>query len=180
VDFLLSAPRQAKDIAGKHAVIFLHPRSCRLVLGARHKTTMQAPDGRAAMITISKSAASVQLGSEEQIRIGDCVYLFEYLDFAKSETHGEQLALFMKETHGPNWEGLLQLLSSSPEDTRMRLHNYSWSLGAFAKGTFGQVTAGTGSDGNPVAIKRLNKPREEQLSAHRRIMSHIGKHVRVV
>jgi len=131
------------------------------------------------MITISKSAASVQLGSEEQIRIGDCVYLFEYLDFAKSETHGEQLALFMKETHGPNWEGLLQLLSSSPEDTRMRLHNYSWSLGAFAKGTFGQVTAGTGSDGNPVAIKRLNKPREEQLSAHRRIMSHIGKHVSV-
>jgi hypothetical protein len=48
------------------------------------------------------------------------------------------------------------------------------------KGTFGQVTAGTGSNGNPFAIKRLNKPREEQLSAHRKMMSHIGKHVRVV
>ncbi len=180
VDFLLSAPRQARDIAGKHAIIFLHPRSCRLVLGARHRITMQAPDGGGTTVTLSKSAVSAQLGLEEQIRIGDCAYLFEYLHFAKSETHGQQLALFMKQTHGPNWEGLLQLLSSSPEDTPVRLHTYTWSLGAFAKGTFGQVTAGTGSNGNPVAIKRLNKPREEQLSAHRKMMSHIGKHVRVV
>lgn len=141
---------------------------------------MQAPDGGGAMVRLSKSAVCAQLGSEEQIRIGDCVYLFEYLDAAKSETHGRQLATFMKRIHGPNWEGLLQLLGSSPEDTPMRLHTYTWPLGAFAKGTFGQVTAGTGSNGNPVAIKRLNRPREEQISAHRMMMSYIGKHVRVV
>ena len=180
VDFLLSAPRQARRIAGKHAVIVFHPRSSRLVLGARHSTMIPAPDGRAPMVDLSKSAVNSELGPVEQIRIGDCDYLFEYLDFAKSETHKQQLTTFMKQTHGQNWEGILDLLSSSAEDTPMRLHTYTWSLGAFARGAFGQVAAGTANDGNPVAIKRLNRPQEEQLSAHRRIMSHIGNHVRVV
>ena len=182
VDFLLSAPRQVKDIAGKHAVIFLHPRSCRLVLGPRHRasTTMQARSEGDASLTSPTSVVPAELGVQEQIRIGDCVYLFEYLGFANCETHEQQLAEFMKQTHGQNWEGVLKLLSSTPDASLMRLHNYTWPLGAFAKGTFGQVTAGTESKGDPVAIKRLHAPQEGQLSAHRRMMSHIGKHVRVM
>ncbi|KAI9881283.1 MAG: hypothetical protein M1830_005569 [Pleopsidium flavum] len=58
----------------------------------------------------------------------------------------------------------------------MRLHEYLWSLGAFTSGTFGQVTAGTGSDGKAVAVKRFKEPEEEKLSAHRKMMSYIGKH----
>ena len=180
IDFLLSAPRQVKDISGKHVIISFHPRSCRLVLQARHKTTMQAPDRGGTTVELSKSDMSVELGARENIQIGDCIYLFEYLPYAKSETHEQQLSQFMKQTYGSNWEGLLNLLPSSPEATPVRLHTYTWSLGAFAKGSFGQVTAGTGGSGNPVAIKRLFKPREEEISAHRRSMGHIGKHVRLV
>jgi hypothetical protein len=73
---------------------------------------MQAPNGGGATVKLSKSAVSAQLGPVEQIRIGDCVYLFKYLDFAKSEVHGGRLVTFMKQTHGPDWEGLLQLLGS--------------------------------------------------------------------
>jgi hypothetical protein len=41
-------------------------------------------------------------------------------------------------------------------------------LSAFEKGTFGQITARTGNNGNPVATKYLNKPQEEQISTYRR------------
>ena len=57
---------------------------------------MQAPNGRGTTVSLPKSAVSTQLGLEEQICLGDCAYLFEYLDFARSETHTQQLALFMK------------------------------------------------------------------------------------
>lgn len=182
VDFLLSTPRLFKDIAGKHFMIYIHPRTCRLILLARHRVTMLAPGGGSMTIALSKSTIDSQreLAREEEIRLGDCVYIFEYLDFAESEEHKRQLATFMRQLNGPNWEGIPKLLAPSSEATVMRLHNYTWSLGAFAKGSFGQVTAGTASDGTPVAIKRLNRPRETQLSAHRKIMAWIGKHVRII
>lgn len=182
VDFLLSAPRQTRDIAGKHVAIYPHPRSCRLLLQARHRTTMQASDTRSMITTLSKSDSATQLTSAEQIHIGDCIYLFDYLDSAISEAHQEQLTKFMKQTHGSGWTSLLHIInsSSSSEIPNMRLHTYSWPLGAFAGGTFGQVAAGTASNGDPIAVKRFYKPREEQLSAHRRMMSHIGRHPNII
>ncbi len=83
----------------------------------------------------------------------------------------------MKEAQGPTWEGLLKILDSSPEAVSMRLNEYSWPLGAFASGPFGLVTAGTRRDGSAVAVKRFRKPKEDFLSAHRKMMSYIGKHV---
>jgi len=86
----------------------------------------------------------------------------------------------MKKVHGPTWEGLLKILGSSSEAVSMRLNEYSWSLGAFASGSFGQVTAETRCDGSAVAVKRFRKPKEDFLSAHRRMMSYIGKHVSTI
>ena len=177
VDFLLSGPKKTAEIAGIHATIFIHDRSCRLVLGARHKTTVHASNGTGTSTTLCRTSCPAQLAREDEIRIGECVYLFEYDEDADRKEHEQQLASFMKKVHGPTWEGLLKILGSSPEAVSMRLNEYSWSLGAFACGSFGQVTAGTRRDGSAVAVKRFIKPEEDFLSAHRRMMSYIGKHV---
>lgn len=83
----------------------------------------------------------------------------------------------MKKTHGVTWKSLSALLGSSTDDPKMTLCAYSWHLGAFAKGTFGVVTAGPREDGKPIAVKKFNKPKVAELSAHRKMMAHIGQHV---
>ena len=181
VDFLLTGPRRAAEIAGIHAMIFPHNRSCRLILRARHKTIVPSPISGGTTLTLSRSADSVEveLAFQNEIRIGGCVHLFQYDETAENQKHQAQLEAFMREKHGPNWEGLSNLLVWSPDTAPVRLYGYSWSLGAFAKGTFGQVTAGTRSDGTVVAVERLIKPDEERLSAHRKLMAHIGRHVSI-
>ena len=172
VDILLCGPKKVREIAGIHATIFPHEQSCRLVLRARHKTVVRN-------VTLSQSTGPLQreLAKVDEIRIGDCVYTFKHGEFAESEEGQKQLEMHMKKTHGPNWERLSAVLGPNSDLPQITLHAYSWPLGAFAKGTFGQVTAGTRNDGKPVAVKRLNKPKESELSAHRKIMACIGKHV---
>ncbi|MCJ1466063.1 hypothetical protein MMC07_004682 [Pseudocyphellaria aurata] len=48
----------------------------------------------------------------------------------------------------------------------MTVNYHTWRLGAFAKGSFGEVTAGWARDGSAVAIKRIISPRLELLDAH--------------
>ena len=179
VDFLLSAPKKVADIAGMHAMIFPHKQTCRLVLDARHKTVLLASNGGRTSVCLSRSTACAvqELAWEDEIRIGDCAYLFSYEDYATGEEHQRQLETFMKGFYGAGWESLHPLLGSSPDTIPIRLQRYSWTLGAFAKGTFGQVAAGTGSEGNAVAVKRIFKPVEAELSAHRKMMAYLGKHV---
>ncbi|MCJ1243493.1 hypothetical protein MMC30_000690 [Trapelia coarctata] len=182
VDFLLSGPKKVADISGIHAMISFHERSCRLVFIARHKSVLHAPDGSRTTVTLARSAGSPpqELAFKDEIRIGDCAYSFSYEDCAKGEEHRQQLEMFMKKCHGVGWGGLSKLLESSPDATPMRLHKYSWSLGAFAEGTFGQVAGGTASDGNAVAVKRIKSPREEELSAHRKMMGYLGSHPNIL
>lgn len=178
VDILLAGPKQCAAISGAHATILPHQQSCRLLLAARHKTIVQDHNGGEITLSTSSSSQIVQLEREQDLRFGDgCSYRFQFLDFADSDLYRSQIAAFMMKFHGPKWEGLLKLLGPSADPTPVRLGPYSWSLGAFAKGTFGQVAAGTKKDGCPVAVKRFVKPKEKLLSEHRRIMSHIGEHV---
>ena len=174
VDILLSGPKKVPDIAGIHAIIFPHDESCCLVLQARHMTVVHN-------VPLSQSIGSSQrqLAWEDEIRIGNCVYRFKHDNIAETDEHQKRLEVYMKKIHGPNWESLLPLLRPSSEIPQMTLHAYSWPLGAFAKGTFGVVAAGFRNDGKPVAVKRFNKPKETELSAHRRMMAYIGKHVSV-
>lgn len=172
VDILLSGPKKVSNIAGIHAVIFPHEQSCCLVLRARHKTTVHN-------VVLSQSGESSQrrLAWVDEIRVGSCVYTFVHKAFTQTEEYQEQLEMYMKKTHGPNWQSLSPLLDPSSDLPQITLNAYSWPLGAFAKGTFGQVTAGTQDDGKPVAVKRLNKPKAAELSAHRKLMAYIGRHV---
>ncbi|KAL9121888.1 MAG: hypothetical protein Q9187_001555 [Circinaria calcarea] len=175
VDILLSGPRNVPDIAGVHAFIFPHKESCRFVLRARHTTTVH---------NFSFSQRDVpcqrELAKKDEIRIGNCVYSFTHDEFVETKEHQEQLEVYMKKTHGLNWESLSAVLGPNSDLPQIKLHAYSWPLGAFAKGTFGQVTAGTRNDGKPIAVKRFNKPKGSELSAHREIMACIGKHPNIL
>ena len=170
--YLLSGPKKVPDIAGIHAVIFPHDESCCLVLHTRHTTVVHN-------VPLSQSAGSSQkqLAWEDEIRVGNCVYVFKHDDVAETDEHQKQLEVYMKKIHGPNWESSSPLLRLSSEIPQMTLHAYSWPLGAFANGTSGVVTAGFRNDSKPIAVKRFNKPEETELSAHRSMMAYIGKHV---
>ena len=74
-------------------------------------------------------------------------------------------------------QSLHRHLSPTSVGDPVMLGNYYCSPSAFAKGTFGKVTAGWASDGTAVAIKTFKEPEERSIKAHKEIMRFIGRHV---
>ena len=174
VDIMIAPPsrRWLKSIAGKHARFYFHKESARMALEARHTIKLSGMDK---VDVITKTAVRV-LEKGQFISIGDCLYTFEYTDLMKSKDFLDDLSKWMKVHHGPGW-ALHRTLSSTLGGDHINLGNYTCTPGAFAQGTFGEVTAGWARDGSTVAIKRFKKPKEESLKAHREMMHYIGEHV---
>lgn len=174
IDILL-APSTSKwakfRIAGKHARLFLHKESCRVMLEARHTVTV----GRNGAMTFTNSTSHV-LEQEELISIGDCMYTFTYTEFFKSSLFEKELSQFMKEYYDPQW-AINKLLSPASVGEPISLGRYYCSPSSFAQGTFGKVTAGWTGDGVAVAIKHFKNPKESEVNLHRKNMRHIGNHV---
>ena len=90
VDLLLAPPtgrRTPQDVAGRHARLFLHPESCRVVIEARHTVTLT----RSGATTLSQLKQQV-IQHNELVKIGECLYTFEYTDFFSTPTFEEQLS----------------------------------------------------------------------------------------
>lgn len=174
VDIMLAPPskRWSTNIAGKHARLYFHKESGRMTLEARHTVKLSGMGGAD---VITKPASRV-LEHGAFISIGDCLYTFEYTDFIKSDEFLGELAGFMKVHHGPGWT-LHRMLSPTSGGDLISLGKYTYSPGAFAKGTFGEVGAGWARDGGTVAIKRFKAPNKDLLKAHQDMMSYIGEHV---
>ena len=174
VDILLAPPKESKatGIAGKHARLFFHDESCRMVLEARHAVTL-AKNG-AEVITQSQHRV---IEDGELIQIGTCSYIFEYTSFHRTKAFEEVLFWWIKE-HGNRQEMPNELLSPSSVVESRSLGNYYCSARAFAKGTFGKISAGWARDGSAVAIKVLKEPDKSRVEYHQRIMNEIGYHVR--
>ncbi len=102
--------------------------------------------------------------------------ILEYADLITSLAFVDELSSFMKGHHGPQWT-FHKMRSPASGGDHMNLGSYTCSPGAFAQGTFGQVTAGWTLDGAAVAIKRFIKPRQTDLNSHREMMAYIGEHV---
>ena len=99
VDIMLAPPSaewKNLGIAGKHARLFIHPESCRMVLEARHMVTI----GRNGATIFSRSSTHV-LEQGEMINIGDCVYVFEYAPFFTTSMFEVKLREFMQTYHEP-------------------------------------------------------------------------------
>ena len=175
IDLLLAPPIArwvGTRIAGKHARLFFHHESCRMILEARHS------------VTLTRNGATVITGSSyrvikhgELIEIGHCSYIFEYTDIHSTSAFGHNLFRYIEE-HNASKCSSNKLLSPSSVGAPISVGNYYCSPSAFAQGTFGKVSAGWSYDGKPVAIKIFKKPDRTEISAHQNIMNYIGYHVR--
>ncbi|MCJ1465106.1 hypothetical protein MMC07_003722 [Pseudocyphellaria aurata] len=173
VDIML-APASQNSVAGKHALFLFHQDSGRMVLLARHKIRLSGADPE--FITASETRL---LSHNQYISIGLCLYNFQYTDFADSQAFRAELSNFMKDHHGSGW-AIHRSLSSASVHDQLTIGEFTFSLGAFAKGTFGEVTAGLTQKGRTVAIKRIFKPDPKKLAAHEELMSYIGEHRNVL
>ena len=171
-DILLAPPPKKKRdwrVAGRHARIFFHRESGRFMIEARHTLTVGVT--RPAVI---KNVSHI-LEDGSYLGIGDCVYVFELTEFTKTPAFQECLSTFM-ERSGNKW-ACHKLVASASAGEVMCLGQYVCSRGAFAQGTFGQMSAGWTTDGSLVAIKRLKQPDLHRLRSHETVMTHLGYHV---
>ncbi len=174
VDLLLAPPINSwitAKVAGKHARLFFHKDTWRLMLEARHTVTM----GKGGASVVRGSTPRV-LENGELIEISDCSYIFEYTDLYSTQRFEQDLAQFIRQHRGSD-SPLNEHLSPSRTSEPVAVGEYSCSPSAFAQGTFGKVSAGWARDGTAVAVKVFKSPVEEKLRSHQLIMERIGDHV---
>ena len=174
---ILLAPGDCHEelrIAKRHARLFLHPESYRLVLEARHSVVI----GRVCtkMMALTKMKQQI-LEDGNVIVIGpSCTYSFQYTEFFRTSSFADSLSQYKKKHFGDG--SLNPHLTPSSVGTPMLLGNYFCSPSAFAKGTFGAISVGWTREGTAVAIKRFKNPKEKEILSHQAMMDHIQGHVR--
>lgn len=174
IDILLAPPTDKwthMKIAAKHARLFIHSNSCRIVLEARHSIII-ASNG---VKTLRQSTQVLEHG--ELFKIGQCLYSFEYTPFFNTSEFATDLAKYMRQHHQPRWQPHACFTPGSVGEPRM-LGGFYYSPHGIAQGSFGRVTAGWASDGSAVAIKFFKEPTEQTFKKHVRLMERIGNHVR--
>ena len=176
IDILLAPPTNAwaqRGIAGKHARLYFHKDSYRMVLEARHTVTL-GNSGR-----VVRNSQSQVLGDKDLVVIGDCTYCFEYTTHFQSEGFEAQLLRYIQQTCGPQW-AINRLLSPASVGAPLPVGTYFRSPSAFAQGTFGQVAVGWGHDGAAVAVKVFKTPQKLSIDLHQEVMQIIGAHENIV
>ena len=176
VDILLAPPVQKwkmRRMAASHARLRFHPESRCITVQARHTVTISA----ASQPHTFSSSASRVINDGQVLIIGDCIYQFRYTEVVKENVFAEELSRWMADHHGI-WSVGQKLLTPISGADQMTLGVFTFSPGCFAQGTFGQLAAGWSSDGAAVAVKRFKEPNHGKLVSHRKIMDHIGNHVR--
>lgn len=177
VDVMLGSPteRWSKTIARKHARLCFHRDSGRITVEARHTVQLSGMDGATAI-----TSSEIRVIEDGQfIGIGDCLYAFEYTSIMDTEPFFDELAEFMKTHIGAGWK-LHKMFSSATAKGRTKIGSYTFTTGAFAKGSSGQVTAGWAQDGSTVAIKRFISPAQDKFEEHQIMMDYLGEHVCLV
>ncbi|MCJ1402227.1 hypothetical protein MMC11_005447 [Xylographa trunciseda] len=176
VDVLLAPPTiiwQQRGIAGRHARLYLHEDSYRMVLEARHTVTVGNID------KVIRDSQSQVLCDKDLVVIGDCTYSFEYTDHFQSVEFEAQFLQYIQQIRGSQWT-INKLLSPASVGAPLPVGTYFRSPSAFAQGTFGQVAVGWAHDGAAVAIKVVKKPSKFNIESHQRVMQIIGAHDNIV
>ncbi len=175
VDMLLAPPTRKwaalTAIAGKHARLYLHEQTSRVMLEARHTVTITKKG-----VEVIRGSACRVLEHGELIEIGSCSYVLEHAALYTADCFRDDLTAFMGAHAQEGWQ-MNTLLSPTSLCEPIVLGHFYCSAGAFAQGTFGKISAGWGKDGCAVAVKHFKNPGEQEISAHRQIMGCIGEHV---
>ena len=162
-------------ILGKHARLYIHKESCQTIVEALHGMELTGLTGLKHIGPKFSSSAKV-LEHMHLVHFGRCTYVFEQGDAIVNGNFKSSLDEFMPLQHGPQWKAHRSL--SAPSTAAYHtLNEFTYVPGAFAGGTFGEVTVGWAQDGSAVAVKRFRKPNERKLDQHVNIMKLIGEHV---
>ena len=161
----------------KHARLYIHKESCQITVEALHGMEVTGLTGLK-HIGPKFSNSNKVLEHMHLVHFGRCTYIFEQGDAVVNGNLRKTLKDFMRLQHGREWSAHKILSAPSTADYHT-LNEFTYMPGAFAGGTFGEVTVGWAQDGSAVAVKRFKKPSEGKLYEHINIMALIGEHVNV-
>ncbi len=177
IDIMLALPTDAaicRRVAARHARLFFHLDSCRVVLEARHSIFVTQHDGR-----LLRRGEHRVLEDGDVMMIGPSLYSWAYTDYFRSRQFESDLATYTRRYLDPHWT-MNTFLSPSSVGTPCVVGNYYCSPLAIAQGSFGKVSAGWACDGSAVAIKSLKKPHVKDYTRHVEVMKKVGSHVSLV
>lgn len=163
------------NVLGKHARLYIHKESCQTTVEALHSMEVSGSTGLKHLGQKGGSSTKV-LEHGHLIQFGQCTYLFEHGKAIRNGNFHNGLDRFMHLHYDHQWKAH-PILSAPSTAAYLTLDEYTFLPGAFAGGSFGEVTAGWAQDGSAVAIKRFKEPDENKLNQHMDIMRLIGKHV---
>ncbi|KAL9594240.1 MAG: hypothetical protein Q9219_007142 [cf. Caloplaca sp. 3 TL-2023] len=177
IDLLLAphaALRTETRIAGHHATLNLHKQSCRIILQAKHTTTISSNGAKT-----FRHPDSFLLEHGEIILLGNCAYTFEYTDYFRSPAFEQAITEHMRKYHESLWS-MNKYVSPGSVGLPTALGEYYCSPSAFDDGTFGRVSAGWSQNGATVAIKTFKNPNKSEIYSHVKLMETIGRHENVI
>ena len=164
-------------ILGKHARLYIHKESCQTTVEALHGMEVTGLTGLKHIGPKFNSSTKV-LEDMHLVQFGRCTYVFEQGDAIVNGKFENSLREFMPLQHGPQWKAHPRLSAPSTADYHT-LGEFTYLPGAFAGGTFGEVTVGWAQDGSAVAIKRFKQPNERKHDRHMEVMKLIGENVSI-
>ena len=172
-----SGSKSNNKILGKHARLFIHKESCQTTVEALHGMEVTGLTGLKHIGPKFSSSTKV-LENMHLVHFGRCTYMFEQGDAIVNGKFDNSLKAFMPLQYGYSWEAHARL--SAPSTAAYHtLAEFKYLPGAFAGGTFGEVTVGWAQDGSAVAVKRFKQPSERKLHRHIDVMKLIGEHVSI-
>ena len=180
VDVVIGPPGpefNSNKILGKHARLYIHKESCRTTVEALHGMEVTGLTGLKHIGPKFIDSAKV-LEHMHMVQFGRCTYVFEQGDAIVNGYFENNLNQIMTLQHGRQWN-VHPRLSAPSSAAYHTLDEFTYLPGAFAGGTFGEVTVGWAQDGSAVAIKKFKQPNERKLDRHVDIMKQIGEHVSV-
>lgn len=178
VDVLLGPPNtkwNSNQILGNHARIYIHRESCLATVEALHSMQVSGSTGLKHVDQKTGESSKV-LEHGHRVDFGRCAYIYGRGDAVTNGKFEASLPEFMKLHYSEQWKAH-PILSAPSTGSYLTFGGYTFLPGAFAAGTFGEITAGWAENGSAVAIKRFKRPSSQKFTQHQKIMGLIGKHV---
>lgn len=179
VDAVIGPPDSkgsGNHILGSHARLFIHKESCLATIEALHGMEVGGSTGPKHIDQNSGISCKV-LEHGHEVKFGRCTYRYLQGEAMTNGSFRNSLPTFMKAHYrGLQWTAH-PILSAPSTGAHLHFDGYTMLPGAFAGGSFGEVTAGWTENGSVVAVKRFKQPNQQQLSQHLNIMGLVGQHV---
>lgn len=179
IDAVIGPPnsnRSHNHIRGIQARLFIHKESSLATLEALHSMQVGGSTGLKHIDHRTSNSCKV-LEHGHEVLFGQCSYIYSHGEAINNGNFRSSLPAFMKiHYRGLQWNAH-PILSAPSTGAHLHFDGYTILPGAFAGGSFGEVTAGWKQNGSVVAVKGFKQPNRQQLSQHLEIMRIIGQHV---